>query len=180
MQSRCLTWDLLLQFPIFSRAVAFAGRAHTTNTPNNTWVVFAACVLHMPTRSKSQCMHVRAQLFMSLRTYAGMPVHAHTCALLHNMRMLPRSAHETMHEYVPSPLRSHCRLELILISFSSTRLPQSKSWSPFRRPPTAAAMAANVVPPQPRQIMYEWDLLGTYLGRRSKSQGFTSMILWYT
>ena len=119
----------------FSRAVAFAGRAHTTNTPNNTWVVFAACVLYMPTRPKSQCMHVRAQLFMSLRTYAGMPVYAHTCALLHNMRMLPRSAHETMHEYVPSPLRSHCRLELILISFSSTRLPQSKSWSPFRRPP---------------------------------------------
>ena len=163
----------------------FAGRSlrgprtHNQHSKQHVGCLCSLCAVHAHALELPMHACTRPAIYVPSHI-RGMPVHAHTCALLRNMRMLPRSTHETMHEYVPSPLRSHCRFELILISFSSTRLPQSKSWSPFRRPPTAAAMAANAVPPQPRQIMYEWDLLGTYLGGRSKSQGFTSMILWYT
>ena len=65
-----------------------------------------------------------------------------------------------------------------LASYLLIRALGSKSWSPFRRPPEAAAMIIKPVPPQPRPTMGERDLLGIYLWSRSKSQGFTYRSLW--
>ena len=103
-------------------------------------------------------------------THTGTQPYIHT--VLRNIRALIRNAHSTKHAYVPLTSRSHGRLQQILIRHAMTRMLDNRCWSPFRRPPKAAAIMANLVPPQPREIMRAWDLLGIYLWSRSKSQGF--------